>query len=237
MAHSSKRLDGVDILRGLAILFVLMNHVNMRLVLEKIPYAEGLPSQLVSSLVWNGQYGVQMFYIVFPLICRLLGRGKRLITLLLVVIILGPFGRTVLAHGNDVWREYSYLGGMDAVALGCLTAMALSRTRLARAVLWMVSGIGTALLIFSLGFSNQADAWGLAQQRPRYDDRRRRKQYDHRRRCSVEVEESAHYLSTRKARPTQLRSLSDAYVRCTHGVFRTCLWRREDLNSWSNVSD
>ena len=26
----------------------------------------------------------------------------------------------------------------------------------------MVSGIGTALLIFSLGFSNQADAWGLA---------------------------------------------------------------------------
>ncbi|MGC1523736.1 MAG: acyltransferase family protein, partial [Steroidobacteraceae bacterium] len=63
-SQSWARLDGVDILRGLAILFVLMNHVNMRLFLAKIPYAQGLPSQLVSSLVWNGQYGVQMFFAV-----------------------------------------------------------------------------------------------------------------------------------------------------------------------------
>ena len=58
------RLDGVDILRALAIFFVLMNHVNMRLFLAKIPYTQGLPSQLVSSFVWNGQYGVQMFFAV-----------------------------------------------------------------------------------------------------------------------------------------------------------------------------
>jgi peptidoglycan/LPS O-acetylase OafA/YrhL len=265
LVHSWRRLDGVDILRGLAILFVLMNHVNMRLAIAKIPYAEGLPDQLVSALVSNGQYGVQMFfavsgflitstslrrwgslsgvsvrdfyalrfariapllllllavlstlhaagfkdfvvsaktgglvralfaaitfhvnvlearrgylpgnwdilwslsveemfYIFFPPICWLLGRGKLLIALLLVFVVLGPFGRTVLTHGNDVWREYSYLGGMDAIALGCLTAIVLSRTQLSRSVLWTVSGIGTALLIFSLGFSNQADAWGL----------------------------------------------------------------------------
>src|SRR5450631_3484110 len=41
-----------------------MNHDNMRLVIAKIPYAEGLPEQLVSSLAWNGQYGVQMFFVV-----------------------------------------------------------------------------------------------------------------------------------------------------------------------------
>jgi peptidoglycan/LPS O-acetylase OafA/YrhL len=265
LVHSWRRLDGVDILRGLAILFVLMNHVHMRLVIAKIPYAEGLPDQLVSSLVSNGQYGVQMFFAVsgflitstslrrwgslsavsvrdfyalrfariapllllllavlstlhaagfkdfvvsaktggllraltaaltfhvnvleaqrgylpgnwdilwslsveemfyffFPPICRLLGRGKLLIALLLVFVVLGPFGRTVLTHGNEVWREYSYLGGMDAIALGCLTAIALSRTQLSRSVVWMLSGVGTALLIFSLGFSNQADVWGL----------------------------------------------------------------------------
>ena len=33
VSHSWTRLDGVDILRGLAIFFVLMNHVNMRLFL------------------------------------------------------------------------------------------------------------------------------------------------------------------------------------------------------------
>jgi len=263
--QSSRRLDGVDVLRGLAIVLVLMNHVNMRLVIAKIPYAEGLPGQLVSSLVWNGQRGVQMFfavsgflitstsirrwgslsavsvcdfyalrfariapllllllavlaalhaagckdfvvsaktggivralvaaltfhvnvlearrgylpgnwdilwslsveelfYLFFPLIGRLLGRGRILIAFLLVFVVLGPFARTVLAHGNEVWREYSYLGGMDAIALGCLTAIAVSRTRASRPVLWTFSGIGMAMLIFSLAFSNQADSWGL----------------------------------------------------------------------------
>src|SRR5882724_9972440 len=62
--HAWKRLDGVDILRGLAIFFVLMNHVNMRLWGAKIPYTKGLPHQLVSSLVWNGQFGVQIFFVV-----------------------------------------------------------------------------------------------------------------------------------------------------------------------------
>lgn len=265
LVHSWRRLDGVDLLRGIAVLSVLMNHVNMRLVIAKIPYSEGLPVQLVSSLVWNGQYGVQMFftvsgflitstslrrwgalsevsvrdfyalrfariapllllllavlsalhaagfkdfivsaktgglfrallaavtfhvnvlearrgylpgnwdilwslsveemfYIFFPPICRLLGRGKLLIVLLLAFVVLGPFGRTVLSHGNDVWREYSYLGGMDAIALGCLTAIALSRIRLSRSLMLTISCMGTALLIFSLGFSNQAVAWGL----------------------------------------------------------------------------
>src|SRR3954471_18135445 len=62
--RSWTRLDGVDLLRGLAILFVLMNHVNMRLLSARVPYTRGLPPQLVSSLVWNGQFGVQIFFAV-----------------------------------------------------------------------------------------------------------------------------------------------------------------------------
>jgi peptidoglycan/LPS O-acetylase OafA/YrhL len=264
-AHSWARLDGVDVLRGLAIFFVLMNHVNIRLMQGKVNYSNGLPAQLVSSLVWNGQSGVQiffavsgflitsttlrrwgtlsrvgvrnfyllrfariaplfflllavlgvlhaahvkhfvvspetgglgrallaaltfnvnvleawrgylpgswdilwslsveeMFYLFFPLVCRLLGRGKLLIAFLLFFVILGPFGRTALAHGNEIWREYSYLGGMDAIALGCLTALLVSGTHFSRSMLWILGGIGISLLIFSLGFSLRADAWGL----------------------------------------------------------------------------
>jgi peptidoglycan/LPS O-acetylase OafA/YrhL len=260
-----KRLDGVDLLRGLAILFVLMNHVNMRLVIAHVPYTEGLPGQLASSLVWNGQAGVQMFfavsgflitstalrrwnslsridvrgfyllrvariapllllllailsalhaadfkdfvvaqnagglgralvaaltfhvnllearrgylpgnwdvlwslsveetfYFVFPLLCRVFGRGRLLVGILLVFVGLGPLARTVLAHGNEIWQEYSYLGGMDAIALGCLTAMALSRSPVPRRGVWILTGFGAALLIFSLAFSDQAEAWGL----------------------------------------------------------------------------
>jgi peptidoglycan/LPS O-acetylase OafA/YrhL len=264
-AKSWKRLDGVDLLRGLAILFVLMNHINMQLLFARVPYTRGLPEQLVSSLVWNGQFGVQMFfaisgflitsttirrwgalqnvrpvdfyrlrfariapllfmllavlsilhfahvkhfvvssktgglgsailaaltfrvnvleatrgylpgswdilwslsveemfYLFFPLICRLLGRGRLLVAVLIGFVVLGPFGRTFLTHGNAVWREYSYLGAMDAIALGCLTALLMAKIRLSRKQSWIVGTVGAILVIFILGFSITADAWGL----------------------------------------------------------------------------
>jgi peptidoglycan/LPS O-acetylase OafA/YrhL len=263
--RSWARLDGVDLLRALAIFFVLMNHVNMRLLLAKVPYLKGLPHQLVTSLVWNGQPGVQiffavsgflitsttlrrwgslssvsvrdfyllrlariapllllllavlsalhfahfgdfvvpaktgglgrallaaltfhvnvlearsgylpgnwdilwslsveeMFYLFFPLVCYVFGRGKFLVVLLLTFVALGPFGRTAFAHGNEVWREYSYLAGTDAIALGCITAVFVGRRQLARASLLAMGGAGMALLFFNLCFSIRAYSWEL----------------------------------------------------------------------------
>ena len=265
LAKSWKRLDGVDLIRGLAILFVLMNHVNMQLLFARVPYTQGLPKQLVSTLVWNGQFGVQMFfavsgflitsttlrrwgsadkvrprdfyllrfariaplllmllavlsalhfagvehfvvhpktgglgaalfaaltfrinvleatrgylpgswdilwslsveemfYLFFPLACKLFGRGKLLVALLMGFVVLGPFGRTVLARGNPVWHEYSYLGAMDAIALGCLTALLIAHVHLVRRQLWICGISGAILVGFILGFSRTAYAWGL----------------------------------------------------------------------------
>ena len=256
----SARLDGVDLLRGLAILYVLLNHVNMRLFLAHIPYTEGLPAQLMSALVWNGQRGVQMFfavsgflitstslrrwndfsaanlrqfyqlrfariapllllllavlsllhaahledyvvkdatgglvrallaaltfhinvleasrgylpanwdvlwslsveemfYVFFPLMLLLLGRGKALVTVLLVFVVLGPFARTVWAQDNDTWQEYSYLGGMDAIAFGCLIALMFPRITNSRAALRAFGVAGAALLFLCLCFTRHA---------------------------------------------------------------------------------
>ena len=264
-ARSWTRLDGVDLLRALAIFFVLMNHVNIRLLLAKVPYLRGLPHQLVNALVWNGQPGVQiffavsgflitsttirrwgslshvsvrdfyllrfariaplllfllallsvlhlahlsdfvvpaktgglgrallaaltfhvnvleaqrgylpgnwdilwslsveeMFYLFFPIVCYFFGRGKLFVAILLAFVALGPFGRTAFAHGNDVWRDYSYLAGMDAIALGCLTALFVARRPLARPALLAMGGAGIALLIFNLCFSIRAYNWEL----------------------------------------------------------------------------
>jgi peptidoglycan/LPS O-acetylase OafA/YrhL len=255
-----KRLDGIDLLRGLAIFFVLMNHVNIRLLGAKVLYTKFLSAQLVHVLVWNGQLGVQiffavsgflitsitirrwgalsnvrlrdfyifrfariapllllllvilsgldfahvhnfvvtaktgglgrallaaltfhinvlearrgylpgnwdvlwslsveeMFYLFFPLVCRGVGRGKLFFMILLTFVVLGPFGRTVFTHGNEVWQEYSYLGGMEGIALGCLTALIVSRTRFSRPVLWVLGTGGAAVVLFSLVFSWQA---------------------------------------------------------------------------------
>ena len=59
-----KRLDGIDLLRGLSIFFVMMNHINIRLLGADVPYTRFLPAQLVHILVWNAQLGVQMFFAI-----------------------------------------------------------------------------------------------------------------------------------------------------------------------------
>jgi peptidoglycan/LPS O-acetylase OafA/YrhL len=264
-APALNRVDGIDVLRAVAIFFVLMNHVNMRLLQARLPYTAGLPDQLVSTLVWKGQYAVQMFFAVsgflitttalrrwgslervnlrdfyvlrfariapllllllivlsalhfahfrdftvsartgglgrallaaltfhinvleaqrgylpanwdilwslsveevfylgFPLLCRGLAARGLLVAVLLGFVILGPFGRTVLARGNEVWQEYSYLGGMDAIALGCLAAMLGSSRQWSRGARRLLGGLGTGVLIFMFGGSLLANAWGL----------------------------------------------------------------------------
>jgi peptidoglycan/LPS O-acetylase OafA/YrhL len=72
----------------------------------------------------------EMFYLFFPLICIVLVRLRRgtllFVTLLVVFAAMGPFARTVWTT-NPIWREKTYLGGMDGIALGCLCALVTDR--------------------------------------------------------------------------------------------------------------
>src|SRR5580704_14485210 len=91
-------------------------------------------------------------FIFFPLVCRLLKPRSFFIGLLLVFVALGPSGRTLFAQGNGVWKEYSYLGSMDAIALGCLTAMLVSRVHFSRSVLRTLVVLGGSFVAFILCF-------------------------------------------------------------------------------------
>ena len=262
--NTTARLNGIDLLRGLAIFFVLMNHVNIRLLIARVPYTDYLPAWLLHLLVWNGQLGVQiffavsgfliasialrrwgprlrvslrdfyllrfariapllllllallsglhlahvhnfvvtektgglgrallaaltfhvnvlearrgylpgnwdilwslsveeMFYFFFPVICRVFGRGKLFLAILMAFVALGPPGRTLLAHGSEIWREYSYLGGMEGIAMGCLTALICARVRFSQAVLRVLAVAGTVIVATCLIFSWQfSSAW------------------------------------------------------------------------------
>ncbi len=236
-----------------------MNHVNMRLLIAKIPYLANIPALLAPSLVWNGQFAVQMFfavsgflitsttlrrwgslsnvnvrdfyrlrfariaplfvlvllvlsilhaaqfkdfivkpktgglgrallaaltfhinvleadrgylpgswdvlwslsveemfYLFFPVVSRIFGGRKLFVALLLALILLGPFGRTAFTHGNEIWSEKSYLGSMDAIAMGCFTALIASRTRFSLPVLRILAASGIGILALVLGISNR----------------------------------------------------------------------------------
>jgi peptidoglycan/LPS O-acetylase OafA/YrhL len=73
----------------------------------------------------------EMFYLFFPLLCLLLFKLRRgqaiFIAVLLAFAAIGPYARAVLARGNPIWQDSSYLGGMDAIALGCLCAILTNR--------------------------------------------------------------------------------------------------------------
>ena len=259
-----QRIDGIDLLRGLSIIFVLLNHVNMRLLSVKLPYTRGLPDQLVYSLVWNGQSGVQLFFVVSgflitstsirrwgtpgklspgafyklrfariaPLMLALLailsglhflgvpgyviqpktgGLGRALLAALTFhlnyleasrdylpvnwdilwslsveeMLSLFPFGRPstpeeALSHSsaallhrrwtvrsNQTVQHESRLarvflpGGMDAIAIGSLTAILTAGRTLRRSTILTFGCIGSALLVFSLCFSITAYKWNL----------------------------------------------------------------------------
>jgi peptidoglycan/LPS O-acetylase OafA/YrhL len=264
---SDRRIDGIDLLRGLAIFFVLMNHVNMRLRIARIPYAQGLPEHLVNALFWNGEEGVriffaisgflitsmtlrrwrnpaqvevrrfyllrfariapllllllavlsalhlaglsdfvvkpktgglgrallaaltfhvnllearrgylpgswdilwslsveEVFYFAFPLVCLLLRKRAWMIAFLGVFVVMGPFGRTVLAGNNGTWKEYSYLGGTDGIALGCIAALVSNKRHFSRRVLGMLTATGAGLVLLCLCCSTEA--WKHAAER------------------------------------------------------------------------
>jgi peptidoglycan/LPS O-acetylase OafA/YrhL len=89
----------------------------------------------------------EVFYLFFPLVCvAFLGHrsplrrvGWPLLFLLAAgLLVLGPWARSVWIT-TDIGREKSYLGGMNAIAMGCLAALFCERLlRLARlADLWL----------------------------------------------------------------------------------------------------
>lgn len=70
-------------------------------------------------------------------------------------MVLGPFSRTLFAHGNEIAEDYSYLGGMEGISLGCLTALAVSSRRFSRGAIWVLWIAGTLIVSASLIFSWQ----------------------------------------------------------------------------------
>jgi len=60
----SSRLAGVDVLRGLCVLLVLLNHIKLRFLLNNLPVRDALPARMEQVLFWSGHYAVIVFFVI-----------------------------------------------------------------------------------------------------------------------------------------------------------------------------
>ena len=109
----------------------------------KIGYLPG-----VWDILWSLSVE-ELFYFCFPIICHIVKRERYFIMIMLALIIIGPFARTVLTH-NDIWQDKSYLSCMDGIAFGCLAAIIASKQHLNPLKLTYCFSFGLLLTIFIL---------------------------------------------------------------------------------------
>lgn len=60
----SKRIDGIDLLRGVSIIAVVLTHINQRLPLEETSAGSWIPWFLSSAVLRSGYLGVVIFFVI-----------------------------------------------------------------------------------------------------------------------------------------------------------------------------
>jgi peptidoglycan/LPS O-acetylase OafA/YrhL len=157
----------IDLLRGVAILLVLLLHYSLAYRLSRSPLSDWFGVDAVRAVVNNGNYGVTMFfaasdYLITSNTLRRFGslgaidvrafyvmraarRRALIVAMCLCAIAVGPMYR----HGhadNELFSVSGYAACFDAITFGCLAALLASVKRHAPlAARWLGVGAGLAL--------------------------------------------------------------------------------------------
>lgn len=260
------RLAGIDVLRGLCVLLVLLNHIEVRFLLNDLAVpTDALPERMGQVLFWSGHYAVviffvisgflitslslrrwgslaavgvgsfyrmrfariapclllllpilcalhlagasdfvirperatlgralaaaltfhvnwleghhgylpggwdvlwslsveEIFYLVFPLAAVLLRRERLFLLVLGALVIIGPVNRAMLGDAEPM-RGYAYLSCTDAIAFGCMAALAAHRRLLGPRGLRLALAAGCLISVLTIVLCDESAHTGLA---------------------------------------------------------------------------
>ncbi|NHN83586.1 acyltransferase family protein [Acetobacter musti] len=132
---TTNRNAGIDLLRGLSIVLVVIHHVALRIPLRKTTLAGILPAQLLRALNWNGHNAVIMFFVISGFLITettirrwgslasvppgafMVRRAARIIPCLLVLIVILSFLDLLQVPDYTITRPDQSLGGAIFSAL------------------------------------------------------------------------------------------------------------------------
>jgi len=89
----------------------------------------------------------EVFYIAFPLLCVMLRKPRWIVPVWLAAIVAGPIYRSFNSH-NEIRFLYGYLACFDAIAMGCIVAVAVRNVKAG----WMIQPIRMIMQLVSLLF-------------------------------------------------------------------------------------
>ncbi|AXY59280.1 acyltransferase family protein [Acinetobacter sp. WCHAc010052] len=106
----------------------------------------------------------EVFYVAFPVLCVLLGRGKGFILFLLAVICYAPYFRSLHFGEESGAYLYHYFSSFDGIAIGCITALIVQKYSGTLPNKNLIIGIVSALMIALYFYApiKEVSTWGIS---------------------------------------------------------------------------
>lgn len=152
----NQSLNGVEVSYAVTVLSALSFWMNLLIIKYGwVNYALGV--------LWSLSVE-EVFYLVFPVLCLGLGRGKGFIVFLLAAIAYAPYFRALHFGEESGAYLYHYFSSFDGIAIGCLTAMYAQHFKGAIYNQKMIVAV-TAFLMTALYFYapiKEVSTWGIS---------------------------------------------------------------------------